>query len=65
MRDSLFDHPYFLWYCYVMNLLTRRPWQPIRSRFDFELAEPALQARMTEEQTNILHNLLHRASSGN
>lgn len=40
------------------------PWRPFRSRLDFEAAELALQTSMTDDQTDILFNLLHCASSG-
>ncbi|KAG1908652.1 uncharacterized protein F5891DRAFT_1124360 [Suillus fuscotomentosus] len=40
------------------------PWEPFRTRLDFEVAEIALEAAMTEEQTNRLLDLIHRSASG-
>ncbi|KAG2092954.1 uncharacterized protein F5147DRAFT_747983 [Suillus discolor] len=40
------------------------PWEPFRTRLDFEVAEIALEAAMTEEQTNQLLDLIHRSASG-
>ncbi|KAI0000117.1 hypothetical protein BJV74DRAFT_725097, partial [Russula compacta] len=42
----------------------KEPWRPFRSCLDFEAAELALQTSMSDEQTDILFNLLHCASSG-
>jgi hypothetical protein len=42
----------------------KEPWRPFRSRLDFEAAELALQTSMSDEQTDILFNLLHCALSG-
>ena len=42
----------------------KEPWWPFRSCLDFEAAELALQTSMTDNQTNILFNLLCCASSG-
>ncbi|KAG1814111.1 hypothetical protein EV424DRAFT_1348837 [Suillus variegatus] len=41
------------------------PWEPFRTRLDFEVAEIALEAAMTKDQTNRLLNLIHRSASGN
>ncbi|KAG1890418.1 uncharacterized protein F5891DRAFT_1131709 [Suillus fuscotomentosus] len=41
------------------------PWEPFRTRLDFEVAEIALEAAMTKDQTNRLINLIHRSASGN
>lgn len=40
------------------------PWEPFRTRLDFEVAEIALEAAMTKDQTNRLFNLLHRSACG-
>ncbi|KAG1904191.1 uncharacterized protein F5891DRAFT_1126623 [Suillus fuscotomentosus] len=39
-------------------------WEPFRMRLDFEVAEIALEAVMTKDQTNRLFNLLHRSACG-
>ncbi|KAG1840639.1 hypothetical protein F4604DRAFT_1598758 [Suillus subluteus] len=41
------------------------PWEPFRTRLDFEIAEIALEAAMTKDQTNRLLDLVHRSASGN
>ncbi|KAG2116966.1 hypothetical protein DEU56DRAFT_874124 [Suillus clintonianus] len=41
------------------------PWEPFRTRLDFEVAEIALEAAMTKDQTNRLLDLFHRSASGN
>ncbi|KAG1897928.1 uncharacterized protein F5891DRAFT_1241093 [Suillus fuscotomentosus] len=41
------------------------PWEPFCTRLDFEVAEIALEAAMTKDQTNRLINLIHRSASGN
>ncbi|KAG2104264.1 hypothetical protein BD769DRAFT_1630826 [Suillus cothurnatus] len=41
------------------------PWEPFRTRLDFEVAEIALEAAMTKDQTNRLLDLVHRSASGN
>ncbi|KAG2028914.1 hypothetical protein BDR03DRAFT_988094, partial [Suillus americanus] len=40
------------------------PWEPFQMRLDFKVAEIALEAAMTEEQTNRLFDLEHRSTSG-
>ncbi|KAG2142988.1 hypothetical protein DEU56DRAFT_870535 [Suillus clintonianus] len=40
------------------------PWEPFRTRLDFEIAEIALEAAMTKEQTNRLIDLVHRSANG-
>lgn len=40
------------------------PWEPFRTRLDFEVAEIALEAALTKEQTNRLLDLVHRSASG-
>ncbi|KAG2135968.1 hypothetical protein DEU56DRAFT_913061 [Suillus clintonianus] len=40
------------------------PWEPFRTRLDFEVAEIALEAAMTKEQTNRLLDLVHRSAGG-
>jgi len=40
------------------------PWEPFRTRFDFEVAEIALEAKLTKEQTNRLFDLIHRSAGG-
>ncbi|KAG2114673.1 uncharacterized protein F5147DRAFT_743848 [Suillus discolor] len=40
------------------------PWEPFRTRLDFEVAEIALEAAMTKEQMNRLLDLVHRSASG-
>jgi hypothetical protein len=40
------------------------PWQPFRSRIDFEFAEVALQAALNHHQVDILISLMHRCASG-
>ncbi|KAG1856505.1 hypothetical protein C8R48DRAFT_749127 [Suillus tomentosus] len=40
------------------------PWEPFRTRLDFEVAEIVLEAAMTKDQTNRLFNLLHRSACG-
>ncbi|KIJ58540.1 hypothetical protein HYDPIDRAFT_184182 [Hydnomerulius pinastri MD-312] len=42
----------------------RQPWQPFRSRLDFEIAELALHAALSKDETNQLISLVHRAVSG-
>lgn len=42
----------------------RQPWQPFRSRLDFEFAELALHASLSKDETNRLINLVHRAVGG-
>ncbi|KAG1756155.1 hypothetical protein EDD22DRAFT_981579 [Suillus occidentalis] len=39
------------------------PWEPFRTRLDFEVAEIALAATMTKDQTNRLFELVRRAAS--
>ena len=39
------------------------PWEPFRTRLDFEVAEIALAAAMTKDQTNRLFELMRRAAS--
>ncbi|KAG2336213.1 hypothetical protein BDR05DRAFT_1006072 [Suillus weaverae] len=39
------------------------PWEPFRTRLDFEVAEIALAAMMTKDQTNRLFELVRRAAS--
>jgi hypothetical protein len=41
------------------------PWWPFQSWLDFEVAELALKANMSEELTNMLCSLLLHAGSGN
>ncbi|KAG1863490.1 hypothetical protein C8R48DRAFT_748092 [Suillus tomentosus] len=41
------------------------PWEPFRTRLDFEVAEIALEAAMTKDQTNRLLDLFHRSATGN
>jgi len=41
------------------------PWEPFRTRLDFEVAEIALEAAMTKDQTNCLLDLIHRSAGGN
>ncbi|KAG1888363.1 hypothetical protein F4604DRAFT_1877444 [Suillus subluteus] len=41
------------------------PWEPFRTWLDFEIAEIALEAAMTKDQTNRLLNLIHWSTSGN
>ncbi|KAG2116194.1 hypothetical protein BD769DRAFT_1629852 [Suillus cothurnatus] len=41
------------------------PWEPFRTRLDFEVAEIALEAAMTKDQTNRLLDLIHRSAGGN
>ncbi|KAG2757672.1 hypothetical protein P692DRAFT_20677934, partial [Suillus brevipes Sb2] len=41
------------------------PWEPFRTRLDFEIAEIALEAAMTKDQTNRLLDLVHQSASGN
>ncbi|KAG1905179.1 uncharacterized protein F5891DRAFT_1126021 [Suillus fuscotomentosus] len=41
------------------------PWEPFRMRLDFEVAEIALEAVMTKDQTNRLLDLFHRSATGN
>ncbi|KAG1867513.1 hypothetical protein C8R48DRAFT_747364 [Suillus tomentosus] len=38
------------------------PWEPFRTRLDFEVAEIALEAALTAEQTNHLLSLVHRST---
>ncbi|KAG1857471.1 hypothetical protein F4604DRAFT_1589912 [Suillus subluteus] len=38
------------------------PWEPFRTRLDFEVAEIALEAALTAEQTNRLLSLVHRSA---
>ncbi|KAG2121427.1 hypothetical protein DEU56DRAFT_873780 [Suillus clintonianus] len=38
------------------------PWEPFRTRLDFEVAELALEAALTAEQTNRLLSLVHRSA---
>ncbi|KAG1875976.1 hypothetical protein C8R48DRAFT_768824 [Suillus tomentosus] len=40
------------------------PWEPFQMQLDFEVAEIALKAAMTKEQTNRLLDLVHRSASG-
>ncbi|KAG2034084.1 hypothetical protein BDR03DRAFT_993845 [Suillus americanus] len=40
------------------------PWEPFCTRLDFEIAEIALEAAMTKEQTNRLLSLVHQSASG-
>lgn len=40
------------------------PWEPFSTRLDFEIAEIALEAAMTKEQTNRLLSLVHQSASG-
>lgn len=42
----------------------REPWQPFRSRLDFEIAELALHASLNKDETNRLISLVHRAAGG-
>ncbi|KAF9059913.1 hypothetical protein BDP27DRAFT_1495856, partial [Rhodocollybia butyracea] len=44
--------------------LSSTPWQPWRSRMDFEVASLALECHMNEKQTNKLVNLLNHAARG-
>ncbi|KAG2127657.1 hypothetical protein DEU56DRAFT_694813, partial [Suillus clintonianus] len=39
------------------------PWEPFRTRLDFEVAEITLAASMTKDQTNRLFELMRRAVS--
>ncbi|KAG2142230.1 uncharacterized protein EDB93DRAFT_1241592 [Suillus bovinus] len=41
------------------------PWEPFHTQLDFKVAEIALEAAMTKDQTNRLLNLIHRSASGN
>ena len=41
-----------------------QPWQPFRSRIDFEVAELALQAAMNKDQVNVLLSLMQCCATG-
>jgi len=40
------------------------PWEPFRTRLDFEVAEIALEAALSKDQTNRLFDIVHRSASG-
>jgi len=40
------------------------PWEPFRTRLDFEVAEIVLEAALTKEQTNRLLDLVHQSANG-
>ncbi|EEB97733.1 hypothetical protein MPER_02885 [Moniliophthora perniciosa FA553] len=44
--------------------INHEPWKPFPTRFDFEVAELALDCAMNKEQTNRLIGLMERASTG-
>ncbi|KAG2078672.1 hypothetical protein BDR04DRAFT_1124392 [Suillus decipiens] len=43
----------------------KSPWEPFCTQLNFEVAEIALEAAMTKDQTNRLLNLFHRSATGN
>lgn len=40
------------------------PWEPFQTRLDFEVAEIALEAALSKDQTNRLFDIVHRSASG-